>query len=246
GGRGAARLLAVCLGSVHEVVHACALAAHVELEEAQRRRRSGLLEPGLAYRGEHLRDAELRGGTAGGGSAALDDRLEPADRREEHRQPGFLLEKGGAAVDRAHVAQHARSERDRIERLAVALHRGLGLGAADQIAPRPRREVALRGGDDLLEGEELFRVGGVHASFNSSAYREASKPTSSFGPASSTGRLMALEFLARSARARPSVRLAFSASGILRHVGPRVFASFSQPAFAAHSFSLPAGTPSFL
>jgi hypothetical protein len=57
---------------------------------------------------------------------------------------------------------------------------------------------------------------------------------------------MALEFFCRSAMARVSSRFSFSASGILRQVGPREFTSFSQPALPAHSFSLPAGTPSFL
>src|SRR5258706_13066634 len=65
-------------------------------------------------------------------------------------------------IDAADISQHSRPKGDRIERLAVAPHRGLGLGAADEVAPRPGREVAPRRRDDLVQGEKLLRMRSVH------------------------------------------------------------------------------------
>lgn len=73
-----------------------------------------------------------------------------------------LAEERRRGVDPAHVAKHARPERDRVERLAVAAHRGLGFGAADEVTPGPGRQIGARGGDDFLRGEKLSGVRRVH------------------------------------------------------------------------------------
>jgi len=104
----------------------------------------------------------LRRGAGRGRGAAFHDRFQPADRREHHRQPGAPAEECRSAVDPTHVAQHAWSKRDGVERLPVAAHGGLGFGAADEVAPRAGRQVAARRGDDLLQGQEFLSVRRIH------------------------------------------------------------------------------------
>ena len=86
--------------------------------------------------------------------------LQRADRREQQRQPQPPAEPLDRRVDPAHVAQHARAERDRVERQAVAAQRGLGLGAADDVVPVVLVEVLPRLGDDLVQGLEIDAGGG--------------------------------------------------------------------------------------
>ncbi len=155
--------VAVLARAAHMVVHPRVIAAHVELIAADGGgRRRGRFQPGLADRRQHLRHAELRRGARCRRRAALDDGFQAADRREQHRQPHAPAEERRAGVDPAHIAQHPRPERDRVERLAVAAHRGFGLGAADEVAPGPGGQVGAGGGYDFLEGEERFDMGHVH------------------------------------------------------------------------------------
>src|SRR6185295_4500510 len=106
-----------------KVVYPGIVATHIELEDARGLRSGrGLLETRLADGGEHLRHAELRRAARCARRAALDDRFEAADRREHHRQPGLPAEKAGGGVDAAHVAQHAGTESNLVERTAIAQH----------------------------------------------------------------------------------------------------------------------------
>src|SRR3989442_30665 len=75
-----------------------------------------------------------------------------------------LAEEFRRAVDLADIAQHARPKRDLVERTAVAQHRGLGLRATHEIAPRSRRQAAPRGVVDLLQGQKFFVERRVHKS----------------------------------------------------------------------------------
>jgi len=61
--------------------------------------------------------------------------LKRADRREHDRQSQLAAEYIDGAIDPGDVAQHARPECDLVERHAVAAHRGLGLGGADNVIP---------------------------------------------------------------------------------------------------------------
>jgi len=129
------------------------VAADVELIDAQRVGR-GLgdgFEPGLAHRAEHMGDAELLRGPCHGGAAALMKDFERADRRQQQRQPQPAPEPLDRRVDPAHVAQHARPERERIQRHAVAPQRGLALGAADDVIPVVLVEILARLLDDLVQ-----------------------------------------------------------------------------------------------
>ena len=85
--------------------------------------------------------------------------LERADRREHHRQAQLAAELADRGVDLADVAQHARPERDRVERHAVAPQRGLALDAADDVVPVVLVEVLPRLGDDLVQVEKVAGIG---------------------------------------------------------------------------------------
>ncbi len=139
------------------------VAAHIELEHAQRIGR-GLrdrFEAGIANRAEHMRDAEF--------SRRLDHRLgaagvkafQRADRAEHDRQPQLVAEHFDRSIDLADVAQHARPERDRVERHAVAPQRRLGLGAADDIIPIVLIEIGAGFGDEFVQIVKFARRGGI-------------------------------------------------------------------------------------
>ncbi len=83
-----------------------------------------------------------------------------ADRGEQQRQPQPAPEPLDRRVDPAHVAQHARTERDLIEGETVAAQRGFGLGGADDVVPVVLVEVLPRLGDDLVQGLEIDGGGG--------------------------------------------------------------------------------------
>ena len=58
-----------------------------------------------------------------------------------------------------HVAQHARPEGDLVERHAVAAHRGLGLGGADDVVPGILVEIGARLADEFVQVLECFVAG---------------------------------------------------------------------------------------
>ena len=57
------------------------------------------------------------------------------------------------------IAQHARPERDLVERHAVAAHGGLGLGGADDVVPGILVEVGARLADELVQVLEFLAAG---------------------------------------------------------------------------------------
>ena len=147
--RRVARVLRALVVVVDELV----VAAHIELEDLVGLRRAlrDLLQRRLGRRALHHRDAELAGGFRHRRDAALPEQLQPPDRRDEHRQAHLAAEQRGGAVDGAHIAQHARLERDRIERLAIARERRLGLGPAGDVVPIVAIEVEPCGLEELVQ-----------------------------------------------------------------------------------------------
>ena len=133
------------------------IAADIELKHAQRRRRRlrYRFEAGLADRAQHMRDAEFMRRLHDGCAAARIKRLQGADRTEHDRQPQPAAEKFDRGIDLAHVAQHARTQRDRIERQAVAQHRRLGFRPADDVVPIVLVQVGARLGDELVQVQEF-------------------------------------------------------------------------------------------
>src|SRR5256886_5503621 len=119
-------------GAPHPVVHPRVVAADVELEDPEIIGGLGHgLEARVADRREHLGHAELARGLRRRRAAALDEGLDGADRREHHRNAYGPAEERGARVDLRDVAKDTRPEGDRVERLAVAPERRLGLRDAD-------------------------------------------------------------------------------------------------------------------
>jgi hypothetical protein len=173
----AERRIAVIQRALHVLVHPGVVAAHVELEYAQRIGGcGGRFQSGLADRGQHLRHAEGRRPARGGRGTPFDDGFQAANGRKEDRQPDLPGQECRRAIHPAHVAKHARPKADGIEREAVAPHRGLGFRAADQVAPRPGREVAARRLDDFLQGEKLFVQGCIHRGLKAIIPRENRRP----------------------------------------------------------------------
>ena len=80
-----------------------------------------------------------------------------ADRAKHDRQPQLAAEHFDRRIDLADVAQHARPERNRVERHAVAPQRRLGLGAADDIVPIVLIEIGAGFGDDFVQVQKLRR-----------------------------------------------------------------------------------------
>ena len=112
------------------------IAADIELEHPQRRRRRlrYLFEAGLADRAQHMRDAELIAPcTTDAPPPASKISSEPTG--ESTTGSRSLRPKCHRGIDLAHVAQHARTQRDRVERQAVAPQRRLGFRPADDVVP---------------------------------------------------------------------------------------------------------------
>jgi len=82
--------------------------------------------------------------------------FERADRRAQDRDAQFLAEQGTGAVDVGHIAQHPRSEADRVERQPVARQRRLALRTADQVIPVIAIKVLPRDLDELVQVHERY------------------------------------------------------------------------------------------
>ena len=103
-------------------------------------------------------DAEFAGRLDHRRGALGMEAFQGADRTQHDRQPQLAAEKFGRGIDLADVAQHARPERDGIERHAVSSQRRLGLDAADDVVPGVLIEVLPRLGDDLVQVEEFVAL----------------------------------------------------------------------------------------
>ena len=138
------------------VVDPGVVAADIELEDAEVvGGGGGGLESRIADGAQHMRYAELGRGLGGGGAAAGIEALDGADGRQHYRGADAPAEQAPRAVDLRDVSQHPWPEGDRVERLAVPLEGGLGLGAAHQVVPGAGRQVLPGGLHDLLERLEL-------------------------------------------------------------------------------------------
>ena len=134
------------------------VAANVELKHAQGvgRGLGGLLQPRLGHRAQHVGGAERTGTARDGRTRSGIEHLQRADRRQHDRQAQFAAEHLDRRVDLGDVAQHARPERNLVERHAVAAHGRLGLGGADDIVPGVLIEVRARLAHELVKVLELL------------------------------------------------------------------------------------------
>ena len=134
------------------------VAAHVELKDFQpvRHDLAGVLDVGLGHRALKHRAAEGAGGVGNGRAGGGVEPLDAADRGERHRHGDLAAEERRAGVGAVDVAQHARTERERVQRQPITAHGGLGLGAADQIIPDVAIEPRARHGDEFMQIVELL------------------------------------------------------------------------------------------
>ncbi len=84
------------------------------------------------------------------GARGIED-FQRADRGQHDRQPHLAAEAFDCRVDLGDIAQHARPERDLVQRHAVAPHRGLGLGGADDVIPGIPVEVGAGLAHELMQ-----------------------------------------------------------------------------------------------
>ncbi len=136
-------------------------AADIELIHPQRigGGLGSLLQAGLGHRAQHMGRAEAAGGTHDGRASAGIEHFERSDRRDHHRQTQFAAEQLDGGVNPGDVAQHARPERDFVERHAVAAHGGFGLGGTDNVVPVILVEVGARSAHQFVQILELFAAG---------------------------------------------------------------------------------------
>ena len=139
------------------------VAANIELEHAKavRRRFGDSLEAGIAHRAQHVGDAEFGGRLDHRLGAAGMEAFQRTDRAKHDRQAQLAAEHLDRRIDLADVAQHARPERDGVERHAVAPQRGFGLHAADDVIPVVLIEILAGFGDDFVQVEKFGSSFGV-------------------------------------------------------------------------------------
>ena len=134
------------------------VAAHVELEDFQavRHNLAGLLDVGLGHRALEHRTAEGAGGIGDGRTGVRIEALDAADRGKRHRHRDLAAEERRAGVGTVDVAEHARPERKRVKREAVAPHGGLGLDPANEVIPDVTVEFGAGDCDELMQILELL------------------------------------------------------------------------------------------
>ena len=144
-------------GARDEIIDPGGIAAHIELEDAQGigRGLGDAFETRIAHRRQHVGDAEFRRRLGDGRGAFGMEAFQRADRTQQHRQLELAAEDFRRGVDLADVAQHARPERDGVERHAVAPQRRFGLDPADDVVPGILIEVLPRLVDDFVQIHEV-------------------------------------------------------------------------------------------
>lgn len=83
--------------------------------------------------------------------------FQPADRRQQDRQPGRFAEIFRPAIDGADIHQNARTQCNPVQGEPVAGDGCLGLGAADQIVPAAIFQFVPGGGNEFLQ-RQIFAV----------------------------------------------------------------------------------------
>src|SRR6516165_7930365 len=94
-------------------------------------------------------------------AAARMKALQRSNRAKHYGQSQFAAEHFNLGVDFADIAQHARAQRNRIERHAVAPQCGFRLSAADDVIPIVLIEVGARFTHDFVQVVELARRCGI-------------------------------------------------------------------------------------
>src|SRR5665213_3184628 len=157
----AERAVASLDGAGDAILDKGVVAADIELIEPQRVGGGfgGFLQARLRHRTQHMRRPERAGAAHHRSTSGGIEQFERADRRNHHWDPQPAAELLDGSIDAGDIAQHARPERDLVERHAVAAHRGLGLGGAGDIVPAILVEIGARPADQLVQVLELLAAG---------------------------------------------------------------------------------------
>ena len=118
------------------IVHPAAIAHQIQLEYLRRRADArNRFEVRQTHRTQNHHRAERIGRFRNRRAAARVEHLNRSDRRQHHRNAQAMAAESRRSHRRRHVVQHARPERERIDRHAIALERRFGVGAADRDSP---------------------------------------------------------------------------------------------------------------
>ncbi len=148
-------------GALDMIVDPGCVATHIKLEHPQRVGRGfcNVLKAGIADRAQHVRTAELSRRFHDWCGAFFMKAFQRADRAQDDRQPQLAAENFRRDVDLADIAQHARPERNRIERHAVTPQRRFGLDGADDVIPGVLIEIGAGAVDDFVQVQEFIAFG---------------------------------------------------------------------------------------
>ena len=144
----------------YRAIHPFLVAAHIELEELGIvGGTADLFKTGRANRTQHMDDAGTRCGARWDHAAFGDDVLHRTDRRKHDRELELLAQQGRAGIDVLDIAQHARAEREAIERQAILVKGRLGFRAAHEVIPGARRKFPLGQRQKLKQRIHLTDIG---------------------------------------------------------------------------------------
>ncbi len=150
--------IAIGDGAADAILDKGVAAADIELVHSKSTGRGlgGRLQARLGDRAQHMGGAKGAGTARDACGCTSIEQFERADRRQHHRQPHSAAERFDRRIDLGDIAQYPRPERDLVERHAVAAHRGLGLGGADDVVPIILVEVGARFPNEFVQVLELF------------------------------------------------------------------------------------------
>ena len=139
----------------HVVDPAC-IAVHIQLKDTQSFGRClrHRLHAGRAHRTEHVRNLIALRRLGRCRRSLSREEFQAADRCHHQWQSQCAAQKMRGWVDVADIAQHARTERDRVQRHPIALQGGLGLGAPDDVIPIVQRQFLTRFFHQFMQGQE--------------------------------------------------------------------------------------------
>ena len=153
------RAVAGLAHAVEDALNPGPVTAHIQLEyqflfdRCLRRFQAGL----GCGRDKRRGAARYRGTRHGRATLGVHLAEETADRRREYRERQLLAEQCGPKVDVTDIDQHTLAQCQCIEAGTVAPQRHFRIGAAHQVIPHRRRQLAMRGKCDFLQRVELAR-----------------------------------------------------------------------------------------
>ncbi len=151
------RLVARCLGPLHETPGECPVLVDVELKpEWAGARAPHIFDAGRGEGAEDERSAERTGGARGSEFAVGMRQAVECHRRHEDRRRIAAAEQGDRGIDRAHIHQHPVVNPERLEQAAVLAQGDLVAGPAGEVVGGTPREAAA---SEALEVQQVQEAG---------------------------------------------------------------------------------------